>query len=194
MPKRPRSFPTVVTSGCLTGFLFLVGGLTIGVDLFLFTSPSPSINTQSRSFRANIKQGPAHGPEIILRKPQVPPNLSDGPRLATAANNKEPVLRILEEAGFSDLDVGTVQKLPTFQQVIDVWGTDPIIYGLDSCQKYRDRVPEVRRMLGPAGMFSTGTNLVTHLLKQNCLIPARVEAYGLDASKEQLGMRWQVPW
>jgi hypothetical protein len=50
-------------------------------------------------------------------------------------------------------------------------------------------------MLGAAGMFSTGTNLVTHLLKKNCYIPERAEKYGLGtATKEQLGMRWQVPW
>lgn len=42
-------------------------------------------------------------------------------------------------------------------------------------------------------MFSTGTNLVTHLLKRNCYIPERAELYGLEtATKEQLGMRWQV--
>lgn len=51
----------------------------------------------------------------------------------------------------------------------------------------------LERMLGAAGMFSTGTNLLTQLLKRNCYIPERAERYGLDtASKEQLGMRWQV--
>jgi hypothetical protein len=49
-------------------------------------------------------------------------------------------------------------------------------------------------MLGAAGMFSTGTNLITVLLKQNCVIPARAALYGADATKEKLGMRWQVPW
>jgi hypothetical protein len=50
-------------------------------------------------------------------------------------------------------------------------------------------------MLGAAGIFSTGTNLVTHLLKRNCYIPERAEKYGFEtATKEQLGMRWQVPW
>ncbi|GKY90337.1 hypothetical protein MPSEU_000007700 [Mayamaea pseudoterrestris] len=43
-------------------------------------------------------------------------------------------------------------------------------------------------------MFSTGTNLLTHLLKRNCYIPARFAQYGVNATKEQLGMRWQVPW
>jgi hypothetical protein len=49
-------------------------------------------------------------------------------------------------------------------------------------------------MLGSAGMFNTGTNLVTHLLKQNCEIPERVEKYGPHQSKESYGMRWQVQW
>ena len=48
-------------------------------------------------------------------------------------------------------------------------------------------------MIGSAGMFSTGTNLVTQLLKQNCYIPERYEKYGgTNATKEQLGVRWQV--
>jgi hypothetical protein len=38
------------------------------------------------------------------------------------------------------------------------------------------------------------TNLVTHLLKQNCQIPERVEKYGIKATREQWGMRWQVSW
>mmetsp|Transcript_8708 Transcript_8708/g.24121 ORF Transcript_8708/g.24121 Transcript_8708/m.24121 type:complete len:258 (+) Transcript_8708:497-1270(+) len=49
-------------------------------------------------------------------------------------------------------------------------------------------------MVGAAGMFSTGTNLVTSLLKNNCQIPERVQFYGVNATKEQHGMRWQVPW
>lgn len=48
--------------------------------------------------------------------------------------------------------------------------------------------PDGRRRL----MFATGTNLVTPLLKRNCVIPERAELYGPAATKEELDMRWQV--
>jgi hypothetical protein len=41
-------------------------------------------------------------------------------------------------------------------------------------------------------MFATSTNLVTPLLKRNCVIPERAELYGPAATKEELDMRWQV--
>jgi hypothetical protein len=75
-----------------------------------------------------------------------------------------------------------------------MYGSEPVIGGLHTCAAFRAAVPAERRMLGAAGMFSTGTNLITVLLKQNCVIPARAALYGADATKEKLGMRWQVPW
>jgi hypothetical protein len=74
-----------------------------------------------------------------------------------------------------------------------VVGDHPILLGLDKCNEFRDKVPPLERMLGSSGMFNTGTNLVTHLLKQNCEIPERREQYGPHQSKESYGMRWQVP-
>jgi len=78
--------------------------------------------------------------------------------------------------------------------VTSQYGVGPHFLFDDTCATFREQVPAVRRMLGAAGMFSTGTNLVTQLLKRNCYIPERLEKYGGKATKEQLGMRWQVPW
>ena len=128
------------------------------------------------------------------------------------------VLRILQSAGVTHLDEATIRRLPTVSQVGALYGPQPVILGLDRCPEYRRAVPADRRMLGAAGMFSTGTNLVTHLLKRNCYIPERAALYGPKATKvclliavteigkrathtlflflcshqEQLGMRWQV--
>jgi hypothetical protein len=86
------------------------------------------------------------------------------------------------------------KSLPTMTQIRKVFGPKPRILGLESCSKFRDNVPALERMLGASGMFNTGTNLVTHLLKQNCEIPERREKSGEKQSKESYGMRWQVPW
>ncbi len=85
-------------------------------------------------------------------------------------------------------------NLPTWSQVQKVIGPHPYILGLDRCEKFRKKVPPIERMLGAAGMFNTGTNLITHLLKQNCEIPERRKVMGPHQPTESYGMRWQVPW
>jgi len=111
---------------------------------------------------------------------------------------KDRVLYILQnQAGLKNLDLETVERLPTWEQVVAQYGSIPILVkGHDgrACERFQASVPAERRMLGSAGMFSSGTNLVTQLLKQNCQIPERVALYGEKATKEQHGMRWQVPW
>jgi hypothetical protein len=110
-----------------------------------------------------------------------------------ATNDRQHILDIFQEAGVN-LTTEMIEALPTWSQVQQVVGTHPYLINLESCQRYRDKVPPLERMLGSAGMFNTGTNLVTHLLKQNCEIPERREKYGPKQSKESYGMRWQVPW
>lgn len=117
--------------------------------------------------------------------------------------SRETVAEMLRQTG-AIVPVNIISKLPTLEQVSELYGPSPVILGLDRCPHFRDSVPAIRRMLGAAGMFSTGTNLVTHLLKRNCYIPERLQAFGsphdgllldedkLTVSKEQLGMRWQV--
>ena len=100
---------------------------------------------------------------------------------------------LIKEAGI-ELTAEMKKQLPTWTEIRQVVGSSPTILGLDSCSKFRDNVPPLERMLGASGMFNTGTNLVTHLLKQNCEIPERREKSGPHQSKESYGMRWQVPW
>jgi len=93
-----------------------------------------------------------------------------------------------------DLTPEMEANLPSWSKVREVVGDGPVVLGLESCPRFRDIVPPLERMLGAAGMFNTGTNLVTHLLKKNCEIPERRELHGPNQSKESYGMRWQVPW
>merc|ERR1712136_288309 len=57
------------------------------------------------------------------------------------------------------------------------YGKGPVIYGLDSCHRYRRKVPANRRTIAIAGMPNTGTNAMYKMLK-NC----------------NVSYRWQVPW
>ncbi|KAL7565791.1 hypothetical protein ACA910_015571 [Epithemia clementina (nom. ined.)] len=60
----------------------------------------------------------------------------------------------------------------------------PVIYGMDTCEAYRQLVPNLRdRYVAPAGMFNTGTNNLEYSMKYN------LEWYGTGAKAY-----YQVPW
>jgi hypothetical protein len=89
----------------------------------------------------------------------------------------------------------------------------PVLLGLERCRAYRESVPPEMRSIGPAGMFSTGTNLLVHMLRENC-IPPHPHHDAAGGGGERSGPRprprrfingttttttsrfhaWQVPW
>jgi hypothetical protein len=72
--------------------------------------------------------------------------------------------------------------------VTDLYGNtnDPVIYGLDTCERFRRTTPPDDASIGTAGLFNTGTNPLSMYLQANCEIPTNTH----DKFK---GMRWQVP-
>ena len=103
--------------------------------------------------------------------------------------DRRQVFNIFKEAGINltdDMKAG----LPTLSQVHTVVGKQPYIVGLDSCQSFREKVPDMERLLGPTGTFNTGTNLLYELLKENCVNPKIWAKYWSDS----YGVLWQVPW
>ena len=75
--------------------------------------------------------------------------------------------------------------IPPWSQIITNYGPDPVILGTERCESYRETVPLEDRLVGAAGLFSTGTNVLSNLLKSNCYRP-----------KDKFGKfhLWQVPW
>ena len=91
---------------------------------------------------------------------------------------KEPLLSILVRSGKAakDFTSNDCKVLPTWAEVVDLYGEKPIIFGLDSCARYREHlqaqkdgflpVPlEFTNLTVPpkpqprvAGLFNTGTN------------------------------------
>lgn len=43
-------------------------------------------------------------------------------------------------------------------QVVELYGSDVVIIGKESCTKFRNAIPAEERILGVAGLFNTGTN------------------------------------
>ena len=74
-------------------------------------------------------------------------------------NGKQSLLAILQRAGKTDLSPATCRELPLWSEVVDLYGNEPIIFGLETCQQYRDIVALNGSEPDPrvAGMFNTGT-------------------------------------
>jgi len=96
-----------------------------------------------------------------------------------------PLLRMFFEAGVkieTELTTEERAKLPTvWHNLKEMYGnsSEPIIWGLQTCQAYRDKVPDKRqRYTAVAGLFNTGTNAMEFHLQHNLKMPSK----------------WQVPW
>jgi hypothetical protein len=94
------------------------------------------------------------------------------------SEDKGPILRILKEAGFDDIDEATMRNLPTWAEVTALYGDHPRIYGLDQCEAFRNRPNPAEHFLGVAGTFNSGTNLMSELLIANCEMTSRMNKYG----------------
>ncbi|KAL9184105.1 hypothetical protein ACHAXT_002191 [Thalassiosira profunda] len=123
---------------------------------------------------------------------------SDNEAVADAPHQSidERIAKILTSAGVEadeDFIADYAEQLPTWDDVVALYGEKPIIYGLETCEPYRESVPPEDRMVGPAGIFNTGTNLLFQLVKENCDIK---EAQHSTTHKEpkRNGVRWQAPW
>ena len=112
----------------------------------------------------------------------------------------EHIVKILTAANV-EIDEELAEQLPTWNDIVSMYGDKPVIHGLETCEAYRDTVKPEKRMLGPAGMFNTGTNLLFELMKVNCDIKEARYAPSVDPSiplryrePRRNGMRWQAPW
>ena len=181
--SNPRS--VVASKEVIIRLLVALGILSLFMNL-VFLSPLEALETNDI---------PHFLPPKVTNLPP-PPRKENPMELSFPKLNeqegREHIISIFKEAEV-ELSETVIAQLPTWSEVQAVVGDHPYILGLDKCAEYREKVPAVERMLGSSGMFNTGTNLVTHLLKQNCQIPERVEKYGPNAPRDQWGMRWQVP-
>jgi hypothetical protein len=104
-------------------------------------------------------------------------------------DDKTPIVQLVEEATGTAPDAATIATLPTVQQVADMYGRSPRIWGLDdSCERFQNYGNPVDHFIATAGTFNTGTNLMAELLIANCYMPQRRLANQGD------GVRWQVVW
>ena len=102
-----------------------------------------------------------------------------------AVQGRERIVEILKDAGVTDIDVETVQKLPKWSSVTKLYGEGPVVVGLETCEKFRTATPLDDASVGTAGIFNTGTNPFAMYLEANCVMPH-------NTNDKHGGMRWQV--
>ena len=101
-----------------------------------------------------------------------------------AAADRGPLLEILNRAGLQ-VDVHVLQRLPTWTQVVEMFGDKPVIVGLDRCAEFRRAVPAQERYVGVAGQMNTGTNALSKYMQRNLWI---------KENPIERGVLWTVPW
>lgn len=104
--------------------------------------------------------------------------------------------RLARAAAKSGEDLRQEATLPSRSEIVSMYGNSSHIVGLERCEEFRDLVSPENRLMGPAGMFNSATNLLNKLLKLNCvneqrLKQARTKGYRGGGNT---GMLLQAPW
>lgn len=108
---------------------------------------------------------------------------------------REPILKLIRDAGIDYdpvNDAELIEEIPLWSEVVSLYGSEPVIYGLNegNCERFQEHSEKGEHLIGTAGTFNTGTNLLSELLIANCMMPERIKKYGY----RNRGIRWQVPW
>ena len=67
-----------------------------------------------------------------------------------------------------------LSELPPWSQILENYNSysnddEPVVLGLEHCEEFRNSNHPQHVGVGPAGLFSTGTNLVASLFHNNCV-------------------------
>lgn len=92
-------------------------------------------------------------------------------RFPLACQGKESILEILH-SGISTVSVTeeVCLRLPFPGQVEELYGKKPVVYGMETCQAYRDMLTSAGNkpaLVRVAGLFKTGTNAFAKSLERN---------------------------
>jgi hypothetical protein len=191
--------------------LLLIVGLLATLDIVLFWKKHAQITTRaatttttsaSHFFRNSnsLRLSHAESQQLHQHVERQPPLIENDVSVMKEEEDididadKEPIYDILRQANIhpKTLDDDTRRQLPTWSTVQRLYGTEPRIYGLDTCQQFRDITSAEPSLtfLAMAGAFNSGTNLLAQLMIQNCQVDERMKKYG----ERQRGIRWQVKW
>ena len=115
-------------------------------------------------------------------------------------NDNKKIIDILSEAGVKVTDE-MKQSLPTMSNFTSLYGSPKHskIIGLDTCKAFQANTDPKERVVGPSGLYNTGTNLVSRLMQKHCYIKERYGNFSgavknLNDQMVATGMFDDVPW
>jgi hypothetical protein len=113
---------------------------------------------------------------VCLLPQRSPERLLETQLLNLPCPGKLPILKILADAGAltaSNVSQQLCRTLPSWKQVVSLYGPDPVVLGLETCAQYRSLFTPTsaetprRPLVRIAGLYNSGTNLFGHLLNLN---------------------------
>ena len=188
--SHPSSSPTKFWSSNKLLFVLLFG-ISIFATFQLFNTHNHVVSSLVDPHGNNVDTKRFPPPT----KPQLEGDTQPSPKYLkqTETNNQQPHTK---EGGKQETTMGISSDIRhQEEEIIKLYGPEVHSLGLnpatsptqisETCKAWQESVPnEKDRLLGVAGMFNSGTNLLSTLLMSNCKLPKA--KYG--------GIEWQVPW
>lgn len=104
------------------------------------------------------------GDEATPKKPETP----------SQTTRKKEVFDLIQRAGLNtqEIDWETLAELPTWDEVVGMYGSEPVIHGLDRCDEFQEITQKIG-FVGAAGTFNSGTNLMAELVSLHVILSTR---------------------
>ncbi len=124
----------------------------------------------------------------------ISPSITDG-----SLQGKERLWQMLTTRNVTQVYASYWDSVPQWDTVLTnihrINDPSPIIHGLETCEAFQGISADnpSQRRIAPAGLFNTGTNLLSVLLEYNCQNPHRVAKFKGNAKRGH-GNEWQPLW
>jgi hypothetical protein len=185
---------------CIVWLIFhqrLWPSLSLSSDVTPQSASSHQLLLQDKQGNIVSKKGDSLSSFLRSTELSFPTNSAVNVSRSEATRGREPFLAILKDAGVVNSSTPEILALPKWDQVTELYGSKPVILGLETCQEFQRRVPAPDRYIGVAGNFNSGTTAFGISLQANCRYPKRRS--GETNRSNQLmtdvdGMLSQVPW
>ena len=113
------------------------------------------------------------------KKCRVPTLLKVSSRSSRSLINKEPPVYNKTTCALSDM----CEQLPLWKQVRHTYGEEPVVIGMETCQKYRESLNGGNSTVRIAGLYNSGTHMLAAALQDN-----------LPHLNPSSPMNWDVLW
>ena len=84
-------------------------------------------------------------------------------------DSRQEILNLISEAGVHidfEKDADLIRDLPTWEEVTNLFGKEPVIYGLDQCEVFQKSSDPADHFVSTAGTFNTGRGRLWFLRKE----------------------------